>query len=77
MVAVHTLVTEVLANLVDTLEAAHDEALQIEFGGYAHIHILVEGVEVRHERTRRGTAGNHLQGRCLHLGIAGLVQHLS
>ena len=75
MVAVHTLVAEVLANLVDTLEAAHDEALQIELGGNAHIHVLIEGIEVGDERTGRGTTGNHLQGRCLHLGIASLVEH--
>ena len=75
MVAVHTLVAEILANLIDTLETAHDEALQIELGGNTHIHVLVEGIEMGNERTGRGTSGNHLQGRGLHLGIAGFVQY--
>ncbi len=75
MVAVHSLIAEVLAYLVNTLEAAHDEALQVELGGDTHVHILIERIEVGDERTGRGTAGNHLQGRSLHLGIAGLIEH--
>ena len=51
MVAVHTLVTEVLANLIDTLETTYDQALQVELGGDTHVHILVERIEVGDERT--------------------------
>ena len=75
MVAVHALVAEVLANLVDTLEAAHDEALEIELGGDAHVHVLVERIEMGDERTGTGTTGNRLQRGGLHLGVAGLVEH--
>ena len=75
MVAVHALVAEVLANLIDTLKATHDEALQVELSGNTHVHILVEGIEVRDERTSRGTTGNRLQGGRLYLRIAGLVEH--
>ena len=77
MVAVHTLVAEVLADLIDTLETTHDEALQIEFGGDTHVHILIKSVEVGDERTGRSTAGNHLQGRCLHFRVSGIIEHLS
>ena len=72
---VHTLITEILAHLVDTLEAAHDEALQIEFGGNTHVHILVQRIEVGDERTGRGTAGDVLQDRGIHLRIAGIVEN--
>ena len=51
MVTVHTLVAEVLTDLIDTFETTHDEALQVEFGGDTHIHILIEGIEMRDERT--------------------------
>ena len=77
MVAVHTLVAEVLANLIDTLETAHDEALQIQFGGDTHIHILIEGIEMGDKRTGRSASCNHLQGRGLYLSVASLVEHLS
>ncbi len=74
MVAVHALVAEVLANLVDTLEAAHDEALQVELRGYTHVHVLIQGIEMRDKGARRGSSGNHLQGRGLHLGVSGVIQ---
>ena len=77
MVTVHTLVTEVLTDLIDTFEATHDEALQVELGGDTHIHILIEGIEMGDERTGRGATGNHLQGRSLYLGITSFIQNLS
>ncbi len=54
--AIHTLVAEVLADLVYSLEAAYDEPLEIELGGDTHIHVDVEGVEMRDEwACRRAT----------------------
>ena len=49
VVAVHTLVAEVLADFINTLETTYDEALQIELGSDTHIHILIECVEVGDE----------------------------
>ena len=72
--AVHALVAEVLANLVHALEAAHDEPLQIELGGDAHVHVDVEGVEVGDEGARRSAAGDALQRWGLHLGVAGRIE---
>ena len=51
MVTVHTLVTEVLTDLIHTFEATHDESLQVEFCSDTHIHVLIEGIEMRNERT--------------------------
>ena len=77
MVAVHTFVAEVLAYLIDTLETAHDQALQIEFSSDTHIHILIQGIEMRDERTGGSTACNHLQGRRLNLSITSFIKHLA
>ncbi len=71
---VHALVAEVLAHLVDALEAAHDEALQVELRSDAHVHVLVQGVEVCDERACRCTAGDVLQDGGVHLGVAGIVE---
>ena len=72
-----TLVAEVLANLVDTLKAANNQALEVQLGGDAHIHGDVQRVEVGDERPCRGTAGDSLQRRGLDLGVTGIIQHLA
>ena len=51
VVAVHTLVAEVLADFINTLETTYDEALQIKLGSDTHVHILIECVEVGDEWT--------------------------
>ncbi len=71
---VHALIAEVLAHLVHSLEATHDEALQVELCGNAHIHVLIERIEMGDERTGRGTTGNVLQYRGVYLGISGIVE---
>ena len=75
MVAVHALVAEVLADFVHTFEAAHDQSLQVKLGGDAHIHVLIEGIEMGDKRPGRGTTGDDLQRRGFHFGITGLVKH--
>ena len=75
MVAVHTLIAEVLANLIDTLETTYNEALQIKLGSNTHVHILIECVEVGDEWAGRSTTGNALQGRSLYLCIASVVEY--
>ena len=77
MVAVHALVAEVLAYLVDTLETAYDETLQVELSGDTHVHVLIQGIEVGDERTGRGTAGNHLKGGGLYFGVTSIIQHFA
>ena len=74
MEAVHTLVAEVLAYLIDAFKSAHDESLQIELGGDTHVHIYIERIEVGDKRTGAGTAGNALQRGGLYLSIASLVE---
>ena len=75
MVLVHAFVAEVLANLVDALEAAHDEPLQVQLRGDAQVEVDVQRVVVGDEGACAGTAGDGLQDGRFHFGIAGFVQH--
>ena len=77
VVAVHTLVAEVLANLINTLETANYQSFQVKLGGDAHVHVDVQRVEVGDEGASAGTAGNSLQGGSLDLGITSIVEHLT
>ena len=61
------LVAEVLADLVDALEPAHDESLEVELGRDAQVEIGVELVRVRDERVRERTAVPRLEHRRLDL----------
>ena len=74
MVLVHALVAEVLADFIDSLEAAHDESLQVKLGGNTHIHRDVQGIEVRDEGTGRSASSNGLEGWRLDFGIAVAVE---
>ena len=74
MCAVHALVAEVLANLIHALKSSHDESLEVEFGGDAHVHIHVECVEVGDEGPCGGSSGDALQGGRFHLGVTSLVE---
>ena len=58
-------VAEVAVDLVDALEAADDEPLQVQLGRDAQVHVDVERVVVRDERLRDGAARDHLQHRRL------------
>ena len=75
--AVHTFVAEVTADLVHALKSAYDEALEVELRRDTQVHIYVERVMMRDERTRTRTAGYLLQDRCLDLGITRLVKDLT
>ena len=68
------LVAEVLADLVDALEAADDQALEVELGGDAQVHRPLERVEVRHERAGQCPAVDRLQDRGLDLDEALVVE---
>ncbi len=64
---VDPLVTEVLADLVDPVQAAHDEPLQVQLVGDAQVQGALQGVVHGDERPRRGSAVERLQGGRLHL----------
>src|SRR4051794_31437065 len=69
-----SLVAEVLADLVDLLEPADDQPLEVELRRNAEVAILVEGVVVRDERLRECAAVAWLQDGCLHLDEAPPVE---
>src|SRR5690625_5173155 len=64
---VDTLVAESLADLVDALDSTGDRAFEVEFQRDAQQYILVEGIQMRTKRPRRGTAIGVLQDRCFDL----------
>src|SRR5215218_6594010 len=68
------LVTEVLAELVDAVDAADDEALEVELGGDPQVEVAIEGVVVGREWPRQGAAVERLQDRRLDLDEAVLVE---
>ena len=57
-------------DLVDPLEAAHEQALQVEFRRDAQVEAEVEGVVVGGERPRSGAADHRVQRRGLDLDEA-------
>ena len=59
------LVAEIAVDLVHALEAADDQALEVQLGRDAQVHVLIERVVVRLERPRRRAAGNRLHHRRL------------
>ena len=68
------LVAEVAVDLVDPLEAADDQPLQIQLRRDAQEELHVERVVVRHERPRQRAAGDRLHHRRLDFEIAARVQ---
>ena len=76
VVGVHALVAELAADLEHLLEAAHDEALQVQLGGDAQIEVLVERVVVRDEGPRVRSAEDGMQDGRLHLVVA-VILHVA
>jgi len=68
------LVPKVLADLVDALEATHDETFQVELGGNAEVEVGPQLVRVRYERVRERAAVSRLQDGRLHLDEAFVVE---
>ena len=77
MPGIQSLVAENAADLVDTLHAAHDQALQIQLQRDAQLQILIQGVVVGEEGAGSGAAGIGHQQRRLHLQKAPPVQKIA
>ena len=77
MEAVHALIAEILANLINTFETADNKSLKIELGSDTHVHIDVQCIEVCDEWLCACSARNILKDRSLDLGIAAVVEELT
>ncbi len=77
MGAVHSLVAEILRELIYALEASDYQTLEVKFIGYTQIEGNVERVVVGDERARRRSAGNRLENRGLHLDVSMGVEELT
>ena len=71
---IQSLVAEHAADLIDALQAAHDQALQVQLQGNAQLEILIQRVEMRLEGTGSRAARVRHQHRRLHLQEALAVQ---
>ena len=77
MLSVNALISEHAADLIDSLESADDQSLEVELERNAQLDVLVQRVEVRLERTRSGAARVGDQHRCLHFHKAACIEELS
>ena len=77
MRAVHTFVAEVTAELIHTLEAPDDEALQIKLVGDTQIERDIQRVVMRDEGARSSTARDRLQYGRIDLDVATFVEELA
>ena len=74
---VHTLVAEVLRELVNARESTHNQPLQIELVGNAQVKRDVESIVMGNERTGCCASRDALKDRSLHLKASGLVEVLA
>ena len=74
MGAIHTFVTEVFTDFVDTFETSDDQSFQIQFGSNTQIEVDIQRVMVRNERTCACPSGDGLQDRSFHFRISSFVQ---
>ena len=73
----HALVAEVLAHLVDAVDAADDAALEVQLGGDAQVQVTLELVVMGDERPRQGAAVERLQHGRLDLDETAPVEKLA
>ena len=74
VLGVHALVAENAADLVHALQTADDQALEVQLGGDAHIHINVERIVMRDERPRVRAARDGAEHGRLDLHEAEVVE---
>ena len=74
VVLVDAFVAKDPANLVDLVEPAHNQPLQVQFGGNAQVELLVQGVVVGDEWPCVGAGGHRHQHRRINLQKAALVE---
>ena len=77
MLEADAFVAEVLADLVDAVDAADDAALEVQLDRDAQVEVAVELVVVRDERARQGAAVERLQDGRLDLDEAAIVEEVA
>ena len=76
VLGVHALVAENPADLIHPVQSAHDQPLEGQLRGDAHIHVDVQGIMVGDEGTGSGTTGDGVKHRRLHFHIAPVIQEI-
>lgn len=74
---VNTLVSELSANLVDSLHSSNNKLLEVQLGGNSHVHVQVEVVVVGDKGLGGGSSSNDVHHGGLDLNEVLVVQELS
>ncbi len=74
MLGADALIAEIAIDLVNAVQAADDQPLQVELRRNAQVEIHVHGVVVGHEGQRRRSTRDGLHHGCFHLQIAALIE---
>lgn len=74
---VNTLVSEVLADFVDSIQSTNDELLEVQFGGYTHVQLHLEIIVVSGKWPCSSTTGNHVHHWSLDLQKLKIIKVLS
>ena len=74
MAGADALVAEVAVDLIDAIEAADDQALEVKLGRDAQEEIDIQGVVMGDKRTRRSAAGDGLHHRRFDLDEAAGIE---
>ena len=77
MSGVNTLIAEYSADLVDSLQAAYDQSLQVQFQRDAKLHVLVQCVVVSLKGSCGSAACIGYQHRCLHFHEVSRIQEVT
>ncbi len=72
-----TFVTEVTVDFIHTLETTHNQTFQIQLWCDTQIHVDIQRIVVRDERTSRSTTRNDLHHRGFHFHEAFAVQEVT
>ncbi len=67
-------VAEVAVDLINAVQPAHGEALQVKFRRNAQVQIHIERIVMGNKRTCRGAAGDGMHHRRFHFDVSALVE---
>ena len=70
-------VAKAAVDLVDAVQAAHQQSFQIQFRRDSQIQVQVQRIVIRCERPGDRTAGDGMHHRCLYLGKAQRIEELA
>ena len=71
---INTLIAELTANLIHTVQTTNDQHLQVQLGSDTEVQVHVQVVVMGDEGLGNGTTGDHVHHRCLNLKEVTLIK---